>query len=67
MLAMENKHILFSTTTRDMVIQKNSPGQYEESIMAIITVTMKTTTSTNMLYTMRGVRLPLLSQRTEIT
>jgi hypothetical protein len=38
---------------------KNTPGHCEESLIASITVRMNTTTSTNMLHTIRVVKLPL--------
>lgn len=42
-----------------MVMAKNVPGHCEESTIARITVKMNTTTSTNMLHTIRVVKLPL--------
>jgi len=42
-----------------MVMAKNVPGHSEESTIARITVKMNTTTSTNMLHTIRVVKLPL--------
>lgn len=38
---------------------KNVPGHCEESTIARITVKMNTMTSTNMLHTIRVVKLPL--------
>lgn len=49
----------FSKTTEPIVNQKNVPGHVDESNIAMATVPMKTITSASMLYTMRGVRLPL--------
>lgn len=50
---------LFNTTTEVIVIQKNVPGQLVESAIASATVTMKTSTSTKILKTIRGVKFPL--------
>lgn len=50
---------LFNTTTKHIVIQKNDPGQSAESAIASATVTIKTSTSTKILKTIRGVKLPL--------
>ena len=52
-------YLLFSITTVNMVMAKNVPGHSEESTIARITVKMNTTTSTNMLHTIRVVKLPL--------
>lgn len=41
------------------MIQKKGPGHPDESIMANATVKMNIRTSTTMLHTIRGVRLPL--------
>lgn len=54
-----NGNVPFSKTTDPMVNQKNAPGQLDESNMAMATVPMKTITSARMLYTMRGVKVPL--------
>jgi hypothetical protein len=50
---------LFSITTVIIVMVKNAPGHCEESHIARTTVRMNTTTSTNMLHTIRVVKLPL--------
>lgn len=58
-----------------IVIVKNAPGHCDESLMASITVRMNITTSTNMLPTIRVVKLSLKenkgwncsSQNTEMT
>jgi hypothetical protein len=52
-------YLLFSITTVIIVMVKNTPGHCEESLIASITVRMNTTTSTNMLHTIRVVKLPL--------
>jgi hypothetical protein len=52
-------YLLFSITTVIIVMVKNVPGHCEESTIARITVKMNTTTSTNMLHTIRVVKLPL--------
>lgn len=50
---------LFKITTDAIVIQKKGPGHPTESIIANATVKMNMRTSTMMLQTIRGVRLPL--------
>lgn len=57
--AIYTQYLLFSITTVIIVMAKNTPGHWEESLIANITVTMNTTTSTNMLHTIRVVKLPL--------
>lgn len=56
--------LLFRTTTEPIVIQKNDPGHWDESVMANATVTIKTITSIMMLHTIRGVALPLQNKST---
>jgi hypothetical protein len=55
----KQNYLLFKITTQIIVIQKNGTGQVLVSIIASITVTIKTTTAILMLQTILVVKLPL--------
>lgn len=55
--------VLLRTTTVPIVVQKNTPGQSEESTMANTTVVTKTTTSIKMPPIILELMLPLNTNR----